>query len=155
MNKNTEAAKGDKTSKKKESMWFRSFNFIFSARSWKRSLTSPIKPIKRFAPVIKRDVAHVYNQFNTLKVSVNQDELRLAVKKTKASMAVYAVFSLIFAGWGGAYGYSVLTDPKSTALMQCITFTVITIVFIFRTYADFAIYRSAKNTLKKQVNFGE
>ena len=154
MTKNSEVEQRDNTPKKKESMLFRSFDFIFSAKSWKRSLTSPLKPIKRFAPIIKRDVANIFNQFNTLEVSANREELHLAVKKTTSSMTVYILFSLFFAGWGGIYGYSLLTDPESTRLRQFITFTVITAVFIFRAYADFTIYRSAKNDLEK-VNFGE
>jgi len=155
MDENNETGQHDNTRKRKKSLLFRSFDFIFSAKSWKRSLTSPLKPLKRFAPIIKRDVTHTLNQFDTLDVSENNNELRLAVKKTSASMKVYGIFSLFFASWACIYGYSLLTDPKNTALMQCIIFIIITAVFIFRAYADFIICRSAKNDLKKQGNLGD
>jgi hypothetical protein len=152
MSKTSEPVKGDDTPKKKSGLLFRSFDFIFSLKSWKRSLTSPLKPLKRFGPIIKRDAAHTFNQFDTLEVSVNRKELLLAVKKTTASMLTYALFSLFFAGLGGFYIHSLLSDPNFSSLMQCITFSIITLVFIFRAYADFTINRSAKNDLKKLDN---
>ncbi len=145
-----------KAPKIKESWWLRYFDFFLSVKSWKRSIISPLKPLKRYGPALKRDVNATFSQFNHLEPATDKEDLELAIKKTSQSMKVYGVFAFIFAALAVKYGDALFTEYQSHTAFQFAVFTLITAVYIFRFYTDHVVHNAAKNQLDNtQVNSSE
>ena len=124
----------------------KTFNFLLSTDSWKKTFVSAIKPLRRFGPKIKNDAVSIYTMYDNLEATEDLKQLQLTVKLTRQTMIVYGFFAAVFAFFT-AYRYA--QGEAGIFNFQIITLLVISAVFTFRSYADVVVNRSARNKINE------
>jgi hypothetical protein len=126
----------------------KTFNFLLSTDSWKKTFVSAIKPLRRFGPKIKNDAVSIYTMYDNLEATEDLKQLRLTVKLTRQTMFVYGFFAFAFAIFTI---YRLAVGEAGMFNFQVIMLVVISAVFTFRTYADVVVNRAARKKISEIV----
>ena len=127
----------------KRSIFYRSAEFAFSLRSWKRSFTVPFKRMGGYSKNVKESAKALYERHDDLQPAINEEEVALAVKKSKSTAAVNMCFAI-------AMGGIALAQVQNASTLQTATCVVIMLVFTMRFIIDAYIIMTGNEQIRQQ-----
>jgi hypothetical protein len=130
-------------SQSKRSIFYRSAEFAFSLRSWKRSFTVPFKRMGGYSKNVKESAKTLYKRYDNLKPAINEEEVALAVKKSKSSAVVNLCFAI-------AMGVLSLSRVQVADILQTAACVVIMMVFSMRFIIDAYIVITGNEQIRQQ-----
>jgi len=126
-----------------KSKFYRSVEFAFSLRSWKRSFTVPFKRMGLYSRNVKESATILYGRYDGLEPADTEKEVVLAIKKSKSS----AIVNLCFAAIMATVTISKSHTAESLQIAACV---VVMLVFSLRFIIDIYIIITGTEQIREQ-----